>query len=72
VRQEIKYGYFSVLAKSCKNIKYYIVREDRNLLHRIKVRKANWIGHILRRNCLLKHVMEGKIEGKIEVRERRG
>jgi hypothetical protein len=27
------------------------------------LRKANWIGHILRRNCLLKHVIEGKLEG---------
>jgi hypothetical protein len=26
----------------------------------IKRRKANWIGYILRRNCLLKHVIEGK------------
>jgi hypothetical protein len=25
--------------------------------------KINWIGHRLRRNCLLKHVIEGKIEG---------
>jgi len=30
----------------------------------IKGRKANWIGQILRRNCLLKHVMEGKNIGK--------
>jgi len=30
-------------------------------------RKANWIGHILRRNCLLKRVIEGKIKGWIEV-----
>jgi hypothetical protein len=30
--------------------------------------KANWIGHILRRNCCLKHVTEGKIDGRIEVR----
>jgi hypothetical protein len=37
-----------------------------------KIRKANWIGHILRRNCLLKHVIEGKIEGTIEVTGRRG
>jgi hypothetical protein len=37
------------------------VKEDRKILHRIKRRKANWIGHILRRNCLLKHVIEGKI-----------
>jgi hypothetical protein len=32
------------------------------ILHTIKRRKANWIGHILCRNCLLKHVTEGKIE----------
>jgi hypothetical protein len=39
------------------------VKEERNILHTIKRRKANWIGHILRRNCLLKHVIEGKLEG---------
>jgi hypothetical protein len=39
------------------------VKEERNILHTIKGRKANWIGHILRRNCLLKHVIEGKTEG---------
>jgi hypothetical protein len=44
------------------------VKEERNILLTIKKRKANWIGHILRRNCLLKHV----IEGKIEVTGRRG
>jgi hypothetical protein len=27
--------------------------------------------HILRRNCLLKHVIEGKIEGRIDVTGRR-
>jgi hypothetical protein len=37
-----------------------------------KKRKANWIGHILRRNCLLKHVIEGKLEGRIEMTVRRG
>ena len=31
-----------------------------------------WIGHILRRNCLLKHVIERKIQGRIEVTRRRG
>jgi hypothetical protein len=41
----------------------HIVKEEGNILHTIKRRKANWIGHILRRNCLLKHVIEGKIEG---------
>jgi hypothetical protein len=39
---------------------------------KIKTRKANWIGHILRRNCLLKHVIEGKIERRTEVMRRRG
>jgi hypothetical protein len=33
----------------------------------MKRRKANWIGHILLRNCLLKHITDGKIEGKVEV-----
>jgi hypothetical protein len=35
-------------------------------------RKANWIGHILRRNCLLRQGIEGKIKAGIEVTGRRG
>jgi hypothetical protein len=27
-------------------------------------KKKDWIGHMLRRNCLLKHVIEGKLEGR--------
>jgi hypothetical protein len=42
------------------------------ILHEIRKRKANWIGHIIRRNCLLKEVSEGKIKGRIEVTRRRG
>ena len=34
--------------------------------------RDNWIGHILRRNCLLQQVIEGKIKGQIEVTRRRG
>ena len=34
--------------------------------------KANWIGYTLHRNCLLKPVTEGKIEGRLEVTGRRG
>ena len=45
------------------------VEEQRNILHEISKRKANWIGHILRRNCLLQRVIEGKIIGGIEVTE---
>jgi hypothetical protein len=48
------------------------VKEQRNILREICKRKANWIGHILRRNCLLQQVTEGKIKGKIEVTGRRG
>ena len=48
------------------------VSEQRNILHEIIKRKANWIGHISRRNCLLKQVIEKKIEGGIEVTERQG
>jgi hypothetical protein len=47
------------------------VEEERNILETIKRRKANWIGHILLKNCLLKHVIEVKIEGRIQVTERR-
>ena len=39
------------------------VKEERNILHTVKRRKGNWIGHILRRNCLLEHAIELKIEG---------
>ena len=48
------------------------VNEQRNILHEIIKRKANWIGHILRRNCLLKQVIQGKIKGQIEVTRRKG
>jgi hypothetical protein len=39
------------------------IKEERNILHTIRRRKANWIAHILRRNCLLSHIIEGKIIG---------
>ena len=48
------------------------VNEQRNILHEIRKRKANWIGHILRGNCLLKQVTKGKIKGEMEVARRRG
>jgi hypothetical protein len=43
------------------------VKEQKNILHTVNKRKANWIDHILRRDCLRKPV----VEGKIEVTERR-
>jgi hypothetical protein len=48
------------------------VKEQRNILHGISKRKAKWIGHILRRNCLLQQVIEGKIKEGLEVTGKRG
>ena len=59
------------------------VKEQRNIVSTIERRKANWIGHSWRRNCLLKHITEGKVEGtgrrerrhkqlQYELKERRG
>ena len=42
------------------------VNEQRNILYEIRKRKASSIDHILRRNCLLKQVIEGKIKGQVE------
>jgi hypothetical protein len=48
------------------------IKEQRNILHEICKRKANWIGQILRTNCLLQRVIEEKIQEGIEVTERQG
>jgi hypothetical protein len=48
------------------------VKEQRNILHETRKRKANWIGHILCINCLLQRVIEGKIQGGMEVTGRQG
>jgi hypothetical protein len=48
------------------------VKEKRSVLHEIRKRKVNQIGHILHRHCLLQQVAEGKIKGGIEVTGRRG
>jgi len=47
------------------------VKEQRNILHEISKRKANWVGHILLRNFLLQRVIEGKIKGDRSDRKRR-
>jgi hypothetical protein len=48
------------------------VKEKRNIIHTKKRRKANWIGHVLRRNYLIKHVIGGKMGGEIEVTGKEG
>jgi hypothetical protein len=47
------------------------VKKQRNILPGVSKRKANWIGHILRKSCLLQQVIEGKVKGGIEVTGRR-
>ena len=55
-----------------RNEVLFRVKEQGNILHEISKQKANWIGHILCRNCLLQRVIEGKIKGGIEVARRQG
>ena len=49
------------------------VKKSKKIQHIIRKRKTNWTSHILCKSCLLKHVIERKIEGGIEVtgRQRR-
>jgi len=47
--------------RSCQNKKYYVESRAEKILHNIKGKKANWIGYVLRRNCFLRHVTEGKM-----------
>jgi hypothetical protein len=55
------------LADHVRNEEVHIrVEEQRNILHEISKLISNWIGHILRRNCLLRQVIEGSIKGGIE------
>jgi hypothetical protein len=43
------------------------VKEERNILHTANRRKANWVVYILSSNCVLKHIIDGKMEARIEV-----
>jgi hypothetical protein len=57
------------LDQSCEK---WRVKERINIPHEIIKRKANWIGHMLRKNCLLRQVSEGKIKRGIDVTEIQG
>ena len=46
-------------------VRYYI--ESRRTRISLKRRKVSWTGNILRRSCLLKHIIEGKVEGGVEM-----
>ena len=48
------------------------IKEQKNILHEIRKRKANWIGQILCRNFPLHRVIEGKVQGVLKVTGRQG
>jgi hypothetical protein len=57
--------------RSCEKLEVlYRVKEERNILHSVKRREANWTGHILRRKCLLKQVIKGSTWERIKVMRR--
>ena len=41
------------------------VGENWCLLEKIRTRKRRWVGHVLRGECLIREVVEGRIDGKI-------
>ena len=47
---------------SCKKMRSMIGSQKSNILHTVKTRKANRIGHTLSWHCFQKHVTEGKID----------
>ena len=47
------------------------LKQEINILHIIKRRTSNWIGHILRRNSFLQHVIEENVERMTRRRIRR-
>ena len=61
----------SVWTDRVRNELSHRVNAERITLHTIKRRKANWIFHILLRNCFLKPIIEIKV-GRTEITGRRG
>jgi hypothetical protein len=45
--------------------KLQTVKEESNIQQKIK-RRTNWTGHIMRTNCLTKHIIEGKIKERFK------
>jgi hypothetical protein len=54
---------------SYKNKELHIVKVERNILQTVK-RKVIWTDHTLHNKCLLKEVIEGKVEGRIDLARR--
>jgi hypothetical protein len=59
--------------KYLESFKMWCWRKMEKIIWTDRVRnEADWIHHILLRNSLLKHIIEGKTEGCIEVTGRQG
>jgi hypothetical protein len=43
------------------------LKEERDFLHTRKIRRAKWVGHILRMNCLLEQGIQRNMEGMLEI-----
>jgi hypothetical protein len=54
-----------------RNEVLHTVKEGRGIVHTVNRKMANWIGHILHRNCVLNTLLKGNVEGRIEIRGRR-
>ena len=79
-RSEIAGKFWNVLEKdgehqlhgSCeKGEVLHRVKGEKSVIHTVKRRKANWIGHILRMNCYLKHVTAGKDRSEGKMRKKK-
>lgn len=51
-------------------MKHYMESRRTGITYMQKIKNANCFDHILSRNCHLKYVMEGKIETRMDWRER--
>jgi len=54
-----------------KKKRLHRAKEERNFLHTMRRRKAEWTGHILHRNCLLQDVIEDKRKNRSDEKTRK-
>ena len=63
MERQIKSLHVALITLKYPKLSYRIkMKKERNILHTIKRRKTNWIGNILRSNCLLKYCIEERIQ----------
>ena len=55
-------------ARCVRNEVRQSVKKERNIQHKIQRKKVNRFDHALRKNCIVKHVIEDKIEVRTEVK----